>query len=335
VTKSRDSLTDEEILAEASLWVTYLHEDDHGPELVARVNRWLAESRRHRDAFNKVTKSWQLSGHPITEKHLAARSSYLTPAWNGFRSRYALWGAAAIVVVSAVVFYCLNDPSLSTGFAEQKIVDLADGTQMTLNANSRVVVEYTDRLRKLTLAKGEVMFNVAHEPQRPFEVIIGDRKVIALGTSFQVRRDDSRAEAFTVTLIEGRVAIEPLSGPDALPVAAELPPSFERDRTLLKAGQRLRFTKNSADTIDTPQLERVTAWQHGQLIFDNTSIRDAANEFNRYAKRKLIIDPTVSDAIHVGGVFRIGDPDSFARAMADGHQLLVTEKPEEIIISAP
>jgi transmembrane sensor len=206
---------------------------------------------------------------------------------------------------------------------------------LTLNANSRVIVEYTDHLRKLTLAKGEVMFNVAHEPQRPFEVIVGDRKVIALGTSFQVRRDDSRAEAFAVTLIEGRVAIEPLSGPDALPVAAELPSSLTRDTTLLTTGQRLRFTKNSADAIDTPQLEKVTAWQHGQLIFDNTSIRDAANEFNRYGKRKLTIDPTVSDSIQVGGVFRIGDPDSFARAMAEAHQLRVTESPKEIIISAP
>jgi transmembrane sensor len=206
---------------------------------------------------------------------------------------------------------------------------------LTLNANSRVIVEYTDRLRRLTLAKGEVMFKVAHEPRRPFEVIIGDRKVIALGTSFQVRRDDSRQSAYSVTLIEGRVAIEPLSGPDALPVAAELPPSLERDTTLLKAGQRLRFTKNSADIVDSPQLEKVTAWQHGQLIFDNTPIRDAANEFNRYAKRKLTIDPTVSDAIHVGGVFRIGDPDSFARAMADAHQLRVAESPKEIIISAP
>jgi transmembrane sensor len=205
---------------------------------------------------------------------------------------------------------------------------------LRLNANSRVIVEYTSRLRKLTLARGEVIFNVAHEPRRPFEVIIGDRKVIALGTRFEVRREDSRQATFSVTLIEGRVAVEPLSAPDVLPVAAELPPNLKRDTTLLTAGQRLRITKNSADTIDTPQLEKVTAWQHGQLIFDNTSIRDAANEFNRYGKRKLTIDSTVPDTIHVGGVFRIGDPDSFARAMADAHQLRITENSEEIILAA-
>ena len=209
------------------MWVADLHGPDRSSELEAGLRLWLAEDTRHIVAFELATEAWQRSGHPITGNRLAARSAFLTTAPVRHRSRYAFGGAIAIALVLAVSFYFLNDPSLSTDYAEQKIVDLADGTQLTLNANSRVIVEYTGRLRKLTLVKGEAMFNVAHEPQRPFEVIIGDRKVIALGTSFQVRRDDSRAEGFTVTLIEGRVAIEPLSAPDALPVVAELPPSLQ------------------------------------------------------------------------------------------------------------
>jgi transmembrane sensor len=334
VTVAADSLESREIRAQAAVWVTDLHGPDRSPELEASLRRWLAEDPRHVAAFELATEAWQDSGHPITGNRLAARGSFLTAAPARLRTRYALIGAAAMALVLAALFYILNDPSLSTGSAEQKIVDLADGTQLRLNANSRVIVEYTSRLRKLTLARGEVIFNVAHEPRRPFEVIIGDRKVIALGTRFEVRREDSRQATFSVTLIEGRVAVEPLSAPDVLPVAAELPPNLKRDTTLLTAGQRLRITKNSADTIDTPQLEKVTAWQHGQLIFDNTSIRDAANEFNRYGKRKLTIDSTVPDTIHVGGVFRIGDPDSFARAMADAHQLRITENSEEIILAA-
>ena len=334
MTKSRDSLTSEEIEAEAAIWVTLLHGPERGPKLEADVRRWLAMDPRHVVAFERATDAREISGYPITGSLLAARSSFLTNPSARFRSRYAICGAAAVALILAVSFYLLKDPLLSTGFAEQKIVDLADGTQLTLNANSRLIVEYTDRLRKLTLAKGEVMFNVAHESQRPFEVIIGDRKVIALGTSFEVRRDNSRQSEFSVTLIEGRVAIEPVSGPDALPVIADLAPALARDTTLLTAGQRLRF-KNSADIIDSPQLEKVTAWQHGQLIFDNTSIRDAANEFNRYGKRKLTIDSSVSGTIRVGGVFRIGDPNSFAHAMAEAHQLRVTESSREIIISAP
>ena len=334
MTTARDERELRIIRQMAALWVADLHGSERGPELEADLRRWLAQDPRHREAFNIATAAHESTGFLVPDNLLTSRRDFLTNTRARLRSR-VLIGAAAITLLLAVVFYLLKDPSLSTGSAEQKIVDLADGTQLTLNANSRVIVEYTDRLRKLTLAKGEVMFNVAHEPQRPFEVIIGDRKVIALGTSFEVRRDDSRQNTFSVTLIEGRVAIEPVSGPDALPAGTEPPPGHRRDTTLLAAGQRLRFTKNSADIIDSPQLEKVTAWQHGQLIFDNTSIRDAANEFNRYGKRKLTIDPAVPDAIRVGGVFRIGDPDSFARAMAEAHQLRVTESTKEIIISAP
>jgi ferric-dicitrate binding protein FerR (iron transport regulator) len=57
--------------------------------------------------------------------------------------------------------------------------------------------------------KGEAFFNVVKHQPRPFVVMAGDRKVIAVGTSFVVRREDSSGSGFAVTLVEGRVAVEP------------------------------------------------------------------------------------------------------------------------------
>jgi transmembrane sensor len=208
-------------------------------------------------------------------------------------------------------------------------VDLADGTQVTLNANSRVFVDYTDHARQVSLVQGEALFNVTKHQERPFVVSIGSRKVIALGTSFEVRREDSHDASFTVTLIEGRVAVEPLTAPNLLPVQPG------DAITLLGPGQRLRFATNKPDALDAPALEKVTAWQHGQLIFEDTSIREAAAEFNRYGKRRLSIDTNVPSTIRVGGVFRIGDPDSFARAVANAHQLHIIESAQEIKLAAP
>ena len=223
----------------------------------------------------------------------------------------------------------LKDPGLSTGYAEQKTVELSDGTQVTLNANSRVSVDYTDRLRKVTLTRGEALFNVTKHQSRPFVVIIGSRKVIALGTNFDVRREDTRDPSFTVTLLEGRVAIEPLAAPDLIPLSA-------MDAiTLLDPGQRLRFAANAPDSVDSPSIDKVTAWQHGQLIFEDTAIREAAREFNRYGKRRLTIDPSVSEKLRVGGVFRIGDPDSFAHAMANAYRLRIIERTDELKLTAP
>jgi transmembrane sensor len=335
VTSIGTPLEEREIRAQAAVWVTDLHGPDRNPELEAGVRRWLAEDPRHAHAFELATEAWQLSGNPITWDSLPVRRSFFAANPTHRRARHSLAAAAALAILVAATFYVLRDPAISTGSAEQRTVDLADGTQLTLNANSRVLVAYTENLRKLTLTRGEALFNVAHDTHRPFEVIIGERKVIALGTRFEVRREEANKGNFTVTLIEGRVAVEPLSAPDALQVPTELPAKLMRGITLLTPGQRLHLTTNSPDAIDTPPIEKVTAWQRGQLIVEDTSIRDAAKEFNRYGKRRLTVDSSVPDTIHVGGVFRIGDPDSFAHAMANAHQLHLAETSNQIILTAP
>ena len=332
MTPAPDTLELRAIRAQAAVWVTDLHGPERSPELEAGVRRWLAEDPRHAQAFELATEAWQRSGNlpahleePRPAVPLAAsRLVRSTPRAAGF----GLAGAAALTLVLAATFYLLKDPSLSTGYAEQKTVELSDGTEVTLNANSRVSVDYTDRVRQVTLDRGEALFNVTKHQSRPFVVIIGRRKVIALGTSFEVRREDTAEHSFTVTLIEGRVAIEPLSAPD-------LPPVEPLDAVLLNPGQRLRFAANSPDSVDSPAIDKVTAWRHGQLIFEDTTIREAAKEFNRYGKRRLTIDASVSEKLRVGGVFRIGDPESFAHAMANAYRLRVIERTDELKLTAP
>ena len=332
MTPAPDRLELRAIRAQAAVWVTDLHGPERSPELEAGVRRWLAEDPRHSQAFELATEAWQRSGNlsahlgePRPAMPLAAspRMRHAPRA-----TRVALAGAAVLTLVLAAAFYLLKDPSLSTGYAEQKTVELSDGTEVTLNANSRVSVDYTDRVRQVTLDRGEALFNVTKHQTRPFVVIIGRRKVIALGTSFEVRREDTAEHSFTVTLIEGRVAIEPLAAPNLLPVQPV-------DAILLNPGQRLRFAAQSPDSVDSPAIDKVTAWRRGQLIFEDTTIREAAKEFNRYGKHRLMIDSSVSDKIRVGGVFRIGDPESFARAMASAYQLRIIENTSDIKLTAP
>jgi transmembrane sensor len=332
MTPGPDALELRAIRAQAAVWVTDLHGPERSPELEAGLRRWLAEDPRHRKAFELATEAWQSSGslpayldQPRPTTPLTASFSKRTTR----AARYTLAGAVALSLFLAAGFYVLTDPTLSTGYAEHKTVALADGTEVTLNANSRLIVDYTDKLRKVTLTRGEVLFNVTKHQSRPFVVVIGSRKVIALGTSFDVRREEKGQPSFTVTLIEGRVAVEPLAGPNIIPVEPM------GATTLLAPGQRLHFAANAPDSLDSPPIDKVTAWQRGQLIFEDTSIREAANEFNRYGRRRLIIDASVSDKFRVGGVFRIGDPESFAHAMADAYALRIVESNDDIKITAP
>jgi transmembrane sensor len=333
MTADPDTLELRAIRAQAAVWVTDLHGPSRSPEVEAGLRRWLAEDPRHAQAFELATDAWQRSGDLTVHRSeqgiasISSRSSSRTRVTRR-RNPLALLGAAALALALAGTFFWLKDPILSTGYAEQRTVDLPDGSQVTLNANSRLMVEYTSQVRQLTLTRGEVIFEVAKHQPRPFVVIAGTRKIVAVGTSFEVRREAALNADFTVTLIEGQVAVEPLSMPNLAPTRTE------NRITLVSAGQRLHYGTKRADTLDAPPIENVTAWQRGNLIFEDTSIRDAAQEFNRYAKRRLSVDSSVPADLRVGGVFRISDPESFARAMASAHQLHLVETADEIKITA-
>jgi transmembrane sensor len=309
-----DSKEDERIHVEAAVWVEQLHGPDRDKNLEARVQRWIAEDKRHAAAFECITDAWQWSDNvpwhrlPGVPESTQGRKRISTAG-------ATLAGMAALCAAFACTIYFLRDDTLATGPSEQRIVDLTDGSQVTLNANSRLVVQFDEGARKITLKRGEALFDVAKDRSRPFVVVAGDRKVIALGTSFEVRREEPAGSTFAVTLVEGHVAIEPISSPDALPNASG------NGVTLLNPGERLRFAGATNESLDSPSIERVTAWRHGQLIFDNTSLGEAAAEFNRYSTRKLTIDGTAVQSLRVGGVFKISDPYSFAQSMAGTYHL--------------
>jgi transmembrane sensor len=314
------------IQAEAALWVTRLHGPRRDPTLESGFRRWLAEDPRHAAAFELATDAWQRSGNLATS--LPMGSEHPKPRFPRLKFSAAVLASTAFMCIAVLTaLHFLRDGTLATGPGEQRILTLSDGTRVTMNANSRMLVQFDDHVRKVVLATGEVSFDVTKHQVRPFAVVIGDRKIIALGTSFVVRRDQPNGAAFTVTLLEGRVAVEPLSFPDVLPkqsVAAV---------RLLSPGERLRFAGNSAETVDSPSIEKVTAWQRGLLIFDDTSLSEAAAEFNRFGPSKITIDDVDVGRIRVGGVFRIGDPADFAQVVANTHHLRIINRSGEIVIT--
>jgi transmembrane sensor len=307
------------IRKQAAFWVTELHDRDRNSALEEKVRRWTAKDPRHAAAFELAAEAWQRSGGGLP--------GYLPERTRPRVSAKALAGMAILCAAFISAVYFLRDGTLVTGPGEQRTVELSDGTLVSLNANSRVIVQYDDRVRKLTLARGEVLFNVVKHQPRPFVVVIGDQKIIAMGTSFMVRREEPTGSEFAVTLVEGRVAIEPTSWPDVLPREPATGLKF------LNPGERLRFADNATEKRDSPSIERVLAWQQGKLIFEDTSLSEAAVEFNRYGSKKIAIEDPVLAKLRVGGVFSIGDPSSFAHAMANAYHLRVINSGNTIVLT--
>lgn len=299
------------VQAEAAAWIALLHSDERNAEIEAGLKRWITADPLHSAAWEAATDIWnETSGLPRriplpqVMSHRATRAPYLRPL-------LAMAVVLFLVCGGFAAKYFLQ-PSVNTVVGEQRTLNLEDGTRVELNTDSHLVVKYDRRFRTVVLSSGEAYFQVAHE-SRPFVVIAGERRVLALGTAFTVRRDDSADNPLTVTLIEGRVAVEPVEITDA----QAPPPKVE----ILGPGERLRVRRHAPPTLDSPSMDKVTGWMRGQLIFDHTPLREAIAEFNRYSAAKIAVASPRAGAIPVGGIFRISDSKSFARAVAETYNL--------------
>jgi transmembrane sensor len=312
------------IRAEAASWVTRLHGPDRDAELERGLKRWLAESRAHARAFELATEVWQETGDLPGSLPTRATGSKADDQGRRYFRLTLAYGVAMGVAVAAVLLYghFLHANLLTTGMGEQRTLSLADGTRVELNTETELLVRYDEKVRKVVLKAGEAFFDVAKQP-RPFIVDAGKREVVALGTAFVVRRD---ANALSVTMIEGRAAVTP---PDSVKDSGK----NKAETNVLSAGQRLQLNHAGTASVDVPALEKVTAWQRGQLIFEDTPLSEAVAEFNRYARSKIRLDSTELGKIRVGGTFRVGDLSSFARVVADSHDLEVIDRGEEVVLA--
>ena len=77
---------------------------------------------------------------------------------------------------------------------------------------------------------------------------------------------------------------------------------------------------------------RLVDWRNGFLAFRDTSLADAAAEFNRYNTRQLVIGDARAGALRVGGSFRWDNPETFVRLLEAGFPVCAERQPERIVL---
>jgi transmembrane sensor len=277
---------------------------------------WLFENPDHAAEFSGGVDVWN---DPAQCVRKPIQRSVRPPAL------FALAAVLVLVALAAVIFYSLQI-TLSTGKGERLSQTLDDGTRVQLNTDTHIRVRYGTRRREIVLESGEIYFNVVKHEPRPFVVVAGDRKVVATGTSFMVRRDDGSVTPLTVTLLEGVVAI----GPNG--TGGSLRPRGASETTLLKEGERVRFRRDGPGLLDRPPLDSVTSWRRGQLIFANTPLTEAVAEFNRYSLTRITVRSPEAAAIQIDGTFRTEDSLSFIQAVALAHHMGFEVQGDELIL---
>jgi len=193
----------------------------------------------------------------------------------------------------------------STAPGERSLLFLPDGSRVTLNSSSAVRTEYSQAERRVTLVWGQAYFEVAKDSTRPFAVVAGARRIVALGTAFDVRLDDSR---LNVSLANGKVRVVSRDG--VSPVAGTPARNVE-----LHAGSALTVKPDGAEEVAAVDPAHVAAWRADKLtylIFDEERLANVVSEMNRNSHDKLVIADRALQDRTVSGVFE----SSAARVVA-------------------
>ena len=239
-------------------WDARLRSPDCSVEDRKAFESWYAESSVNRRDFDGLTDLLESIRELRDEPEMRSLQEWAVDPGSGSGSKrriLAAWSGAAAATMAAVavgltvlvqsggeppVFSPV--PIYTTAVGERSTVNFVDGTVADLNTDTELRLQFTEEHRSVELIRGQALFNVARDESRPFVVLAGDQRIVAVGTVFDVRINGSEV---AVTLVEGRVDVAPIAGTGSVE-----PPAPIR----MRAGERLT-THSTVGSVAAPVVE--------------------------------------------------------------------------------
>jgi transmembrane sensor len=209
---------------------------------------------------------------------------------NGWR-----WGAlaASIAVASLVGVQMLPNRdahySIETVAGETRTVSLADGSEILLNGGTKIVLDKNEP-RSVEIARGEARFAVKHDDADPFTVVVGEQRLVDIGTVFNVVRTDRQLR---VGVAEGAVRFE-----DAAKTVN------------LRAGDSLAADRRGKIEMSQSPVASIGSWASGKLVYDQASLEQVADDLSRSIGISLELPRGIGSRSFSGVIQTDGDRDA-------------------------
>jgi ferric-dicitrate binding protein FerR (iron transport regulator) len=171
------------------------------------------------------------------------------------------WVAAAVILLAGALYgahlWRSRDPEFRTGYGEVRGRRLPDGTDVMVNADSRIVYNagWQDGKDREVWLNGEAFFHVSRTPLKSRFIVHTDHfDIIVTGTQFNVV---NRNDKDNIMLKEGSVILH------------------------TDEGKELKMSPGDFVEYNSAQLEKklvkkdsVLAWKEYKLVFDNTPLKE-------------------------------------------------------------
>ena len=322
----RDDNTAQSVSDQAAEWFIRLKDRDLSVADRRQYVRWLKQSPNHIAEFVRLCRLYgrvkranlptlppeEDSSNIIPLMQRAAmppaqRRAQATEEWGKLRFAAV---ACCLALVGVIVSIALSSNTIETRVGEWRTVQLADGSTVSAGPNTQMQVDFSSGTRRISLARGEALFKVSKDPSRPFIVNAGGAVARAVGTRFGVER---REDLIRVTVAEGRVAVVRGDQAAALERAVDLSVA-----QTLGADEGVEIPINAPTVplhVEKVNAAHALAWANGQLVVQDQTVAEAAQEFNRRNRLQLQLDPALANW-HLCCVFDAADPEAFARQIA-------------------
>lgn len=284
-----------ESIRQASRWMARLWADDVTDDDKRAFAAWRTDHPDNESAWQQLT---QLQGQ-FSALPRQASSRRILMARHGV-SRRRLLSVAAMGLLAAglvavkVLHHTPRGQVYATAVGEIRQLTLSDGTQLVLNTDTEIYVDFNQHARHLTLEQGEVMIQSAHH-LTPFTLTSMQGQVTPIGTRFSVRQ------------LEGRTVVKVQEG------KVRLSPAETKQPRLLSAGQWADFSEQAVSAVKALS-EYDASWASHRLVARRMPLTTLINELSRYRAGVVRVDPQLAE-LSVTGVFDLDNPDQVLRQL--------------------
>jgi transmembrane sensor len=321
---------------EASEWLVRLNAPGASEQEVEQWLHWCEADAGNLSAFEKLQGDWQdtaefkrapelLSGtqppRPVAPREPG------TPGWKrrtlGWRS--VRWVVAASVVLVAVLGlqeWTQRPVHKILSASNQEPATLPDGSSLLLSAKAIAEVDFSAATRHVALRPGgEAYIKVRHDTARPFIVRAGAVTVTAVGTAFDVRREDDRV---IVTVEEGTILASAMG-------------SSGLSQWRARAGYQVSYSEDARTAVvSRVDTQSVLRWRDGELAYDEAPLASVIADINRYSTISVVVrDPALLRLRFTGTVF-VASVNDWVKALEAKYPVHARVSPDgEIALESP
>lgn len=168
---------------------------------------------------------------------------------------------------------------------EKSMVKLPDGSEVWLNANSRLVYNSFSSNHRQVELKGEAFFKVARNEKAPFVVKTNECDIEVLGTTFNVMAYDEFGRK-EITLLTGKVNVQ-----------------TENAEQVLSPGQALILRDDQIRVVEVSATE-ASAWVENKFNFRNIPLTELMKRLENWYDVDITLENKSGKEVNFTGTFK-------------------------------